>query len=280
MIIGWDREFYKRGYEGFESQENFPTAEALADYRRLLQRKTEAQVTFLARHLGDSPLRVVEFGSGNGRLLIALAQRGMLKFGLGIEIAESRVRFAQQWTSDAGLDSLIRVIAADALAFEDFESSAFDLVVCITGAFGYFRPIDESAPVVLLKKMRGALSPDGHLVLELYQLPENRRQMLLLNEGKLRTWQPLPPEDRFAYYLDDFEYWDDRQVMRHEKIFIGRNGVIDAGRVEVLAYYTKAELTDLLRQNGFEVAQVYAGFDDASYHEGQSAALVVLARKS
>jgi hypothetical protein len=128
--------------------------------------------------------------------------------------------------------------------------------------------------------VKKALAPGGHLLLELYQMTQTRLQMFESNGGRLRTWQPLPSEDRFAYYLDDLEYWSEQRILRHGKIFIGRNGVIDAGRVEVLAYYRLAELADLLQENGFSIEQAYAGFDDALYREGESSALVVLASRS
>jgi SAM-dependent methyltransferase len=279
MTNHWDPEFYKTGYEGFEHPENFPTAEALQDYRKLLLQKTEAQVAFIARHLGKRKLRVIEFCSGNGRLLVALALEGILDWGLGVEISQSRVAFAEQWGADLGLSGMIRHVAADALEFDGFEPGTFDLAVCITGAFAYFKPIRESAPIELLNNLRRAIIPRGHLLLELYPMPQERKQMFALNNGKLRTWQPLPPEDRFAYYLDDFEYWEDQRILRHGKIFIGRNGMIDAGRVEVLAYYTHAELLNLLSQNGF-AGQVYAGFDDTPYCEGRSSSLIALATRT
>ncbi len=277
--IKWDPEFYKTGYEGFESSENFPTAEALQAYRKLLLKKTEMQVAFIARHLGKRKLRVIDFGSGNGRLLVALALKGMLELGIGIEISQSRVAFARQWAEDLGLNSIIHSVATDALTYDNFERGTFDLSVCITGTFGYFKPIRESAPVELLGKMRESVAPNGFLLFELYQMPEERKKMLALNNGILRTWQPLPPEDRFAYYLDYFEYLEDRRVLIHGKTFIGRNGVIDADRIEVIAYYTDIEFADLLRQNGFDGTKAYGDFNDMPYLEGKSPSLVVLANR-
>ncbi len=277
MTANWNPDFYKSGYDGFERAENFPSSQALEEYRRLLLEKTEPQVTFIARHVGRRPLRVIEFGSGNGRLLVALALRGMLEFGLGVEISQSRVVFAQRWAEDLRL-ARVHSVAADALAFEDYPRGTFDLAVCITGAFGYFRPIRETAPAELLEKMRIALASGGRLLLELYELPDRRRQMLALNGGKLRLWQPLPPEDRFAYYLDDLEYWADQAILRHGKIFIGRDGTIDAGRVEVLAYYTDSELIDgLLTPSGFGKIRVFGDFQGSDYCERQSSTRVVLA---
>lgn len=274
----WDPEFYKTGYEGYELPENFSGSSELEEYRRQLLEKTEEQVTFIERHVGKRKLRVIEFGSGNGRLLIALALRGLLEHGVGVEISQSRTAFATQWNADLNLPN-IRSICDDALTFDDFESESFDLAVCITGAFAYLRPIRESAPAEALAKMYSALAPNGHVLLELYQMPEKRKQMLALSDGKLRQWHPLPPEDSFAYYLGDFEYFEDRKTICHRKTFIGRDGRIDTGRVEVLSYYDQDELSSLLRQQGFENLKAYQDFEDSNYLEGQSTELVLLAQR-
>jgi SAM-dependent methyltransferase len=172
----------------------------------------------------------------------------------------------------------VRQVAADALAMSDQEPGTFDLAICITGAFNYFKPIRDTAPDELLARMRKALKPGGQLLLELYELPQARLTMFGLSDGRLRTWQPLPPEDRFAYYLDDLEYWADRQTIRHGKVFIGRDGRIDAGREEVLKYYSEAELTALLERAGFTDVQLFGDFDGGPHQPGHSTVCVALAR--
>lgn len=276
-VRNWNRDFYKTGYEGFERPENFPTRDSLDQYRKLLLDKSAAQAEFIAATVpGKRKLRVLEFGAGNGRLLVALALRRRLEAGVGVEISRSRVEFAKRWLADIGVDS-VRMAAADALTFDDFEEGTFDAAVCITGAFGYLGAIRESAPQTVLDKMLRALKPGGIAVFELYQMPEERRAMLRLNHGRLRMWQPLPAEDRFAYYLDDFEYWEDLDVLRHGKIFIGRDGSIDAGREEVLTYYTRQSFSDLLKSAGFAKPKFWSGFDGAPYRERKSTALVAAA---
>lgn len=278
MSLKWNPDFYKTGYEGFEAPQNFPDANALANYRQLLLEKTRKQADFIAQQMQTPTFSVIEFGSGNGRLIIELALRGLLKSGLGIEISKSRVAFAQQWASDLGLTN-VQFVAADVLAFSDYALGAFDVAICITGAFGYFKPIRESAPSELLEKIHLALAPHGLFLLELYQLPEKRKQLLALSDHHLRLWQPLPAEDRFRFYLDDFEYDADQNLLKHEKIFIGRDGSIDAGRVEVIAYYTEAQIKKLLMTNGFEHRYSGADFDKSPYQENESQVLITLAQK-
>src|SRR5712691_8995952 len=200
----WDAESYKTGYDGVELPERFPTAAALEAYRRLLLEQTERETALVARHLGHRKLRVMDLCSGNGRFLVKLALEGMLDFGLGVEISRSRVAFAQDWLRDLGLQA-VQAVCADALEFHDFDPASFDLVSCIGDTFSYFAPVRENAPVQALATMRRALVPTGCVLLHVYQVSEKRKQILALNDGKLRVWRPLPPEDRFAYYLSDIE---------------------------------------------------------------------------
>lgn len=273
----WDPNFYKEGYEGYESFANFPDQEALDRYRSLLLRKTDLQTAFIRRHFDGRKVRVLDIGAGNGRLLVSLAQNGLLEWGLGVEIAKSRVEFARRWVTDLGLDN-VEMKCADVLACDFSAYESFDLAVCITGAFGYFRPIRASAPSELLALMKRGLEPSGSTLLEVYKLTYERRQMLNLTHGKLKTWHVLPPEDRFAYYLDDYEYFPEQNILRHGKICIGRDGSIDAGRFEVLAYYTATELADQLRNAGFPNAEIFGDFEDGRYDEATSSQIVVLAR--
>src|SRR4051812_11879024 len=96
-------------YEGVEGQ--FADAAEVAAYRQAVLRKTEHQRDVIAALLGPEAT-LLEIGCGNGRLLIALADR--LRAGIGIDLARSRVAFARAWAQDAGQRHLT-FIAGDAL---------------------------------------------------------------------------------------------------------------------------------------------------------------------
>jgi len=275
----WASEAYKTGYEGFEVPENFPTETALADYRQLLVAETGRETAFIARHLGHRKLRIMDLGSGNGRLLVTLGLEGMVEFGLGVEISRSRVAFAQQWVRDLGLQD-IQWVAADVLDFNEFEAGAFDIVTCLGDVFSYFRAVRKAAPAEMLVRTRTALVRDGCLLLHIYQMSKEREQMLALSGGRLRVWRPLPPEDRFAYYLSELDYVAEERMLTHRKTFIGRDGSIDDGRMEVMGYHSRAELLQLLNNGGFHRIQLYADFDDAPIGEEEPGMLVALAGMS
>lgn len=275
----WSSDFYKSGFDGYESPSAFPSQEALEDYRAMLLTRTALQVDFIGRQTGARPLGVYEVGSGNGRLLIALARAGLLQHGLGVEIARSRVAFARRWALDAGLPQ-VRIGEGDALTFGDFPPGSFDLAACLTGAFNYFEPIRPTAPAEVLDRMREALKPDGWLLLEIHDLPDHRRQALAREGGELRSWSELPPADRFRFYLVECRFWEERGVLRVRKVFIGRDGTVDEGREEVLRYYQVPEVVAILSARGFDRVEVFGDFAGGSYLPGRSSVLVVLARRA
>ena len=268
-------------YAGVEALEGFGDAAALEDYRAALLAKSWHQVDLVQRTAGTAPLDVVEMASGNGRLLVALHARGLLRTGVGLERATSRVVFARRWAADLGLDGTISTLEADVLAdlADVLPSASADLVSCITGAFGYFRPIDPAAPATLLATMARVVRPGGHVLLEIYLPGETKAKLLAAGQGHVRTWEELPAWDRFRYYLSDLEIVDEGRTLRHQKIFVGRDGTVDAGRVEELALHSLAEVKDLLQAAGLEVVLADGGWSGEPWVEGGSATMVILARR-
>ncbi len=274
-----DSSFYKHNYDGFERLATFSSREALDRYRSNLLIKSHDETEFIIRHIGTHRLRALEFCCGNGRLLMALAKHNALSYGLGIEMSPDRVRFSQQWITDTAVEN-VEFTQGDVLHFQPEGVEPFDLAICITGAFGYFRVIDPDAPDRVLENARRALKPNGHLLLELFQLTDDFRHLLRLNDGHTRTWRPLPPSDPFAYQLDEFEYSEKTRVLKREKTFIGRDGTIDAGRAEYVADHTPSEIREMAAGQGFSVVSTYADFADTPYQPGKASRLIQILRRT
>jgi len=261
-------------YEGLEDPGSFSDRGALEAYRQSLLDRTRAQADFLAPHLG-ARARVLEIGSGNGRLLVELSRRGSLGLGLGLDLAESRIAFARAWAEEEGLEHL-RFEAADVLEIP-LEPGSFSAAICITGTFAYFDAFRAGSAARVAARMHEALKPAGTLWLELYPHPEYLR-LLDAAGGELRIWTELPDEDPWRYYLSRLEMDDDGAILTHSKTFVHRStGEIDEGRREQLYLYTPDSIDATLRRAGFREISLYEGWTSDPYRGGE--VMVVAAQR-
>jgi SAM-dependent methyltransferase len=257
-------------YEGLEALDQFSDPAELEAYRASMLERTAAQSALIRDFPGE---KVLEVGSGNGRLLVDLARNGAITRGLGIELSTSRTAFAQRWAKDAGCDQVLAFRSGDALSAE--LGADWDLAACITGTFGYFDAFVPGSALTLLQNLQSALRPGGSVVLELYPHPDERK-LVEAAGGTLRTWRELDADDPWRFYLSEFSV--EGNVLTHHKTFVNRkSGEIDEGRSERLVLYTPAEIEALLAQAGFEDVQAYASWDKAPYSGGDL--LVVTARR-
>jgi SAM-dependent methyltransferase len=261
-------------YEGLEDPGSFAERGALEAYRQSLLDRTRAQVDFLVPHLG-AQARVLEIGSGNGRVLVELARRESLALGLGLDLAESRIAFARAWAKEERLEHL-RFEAADVLEVP-LEAGSFSAALCITGTFAYFDAFRAGSAARVAARIHEALEPAGTLWLELYPHPEYLR-LLDAAGGELRIWTELPDQDPWRYYLSRLEVDDDREILTHAKTFIHRTtGEIDQGRREQLYLYAPASIEAILRSVGFREVRLYEGWSANPYRGGE--VMVVEARR-
>ena len=257
-------------YEGLEG--SFADRGELESYRASMLERTAPQADFLAPVLPDQA-HVLEVGCGNGRLLIELGRREAVGEGLGIDLARSRIVFAQEWSEELGLTNLS--FEAGDVFERDYELESYSAAVCITGAFAYFEPVAPRSGLGLLRILHDALEPGGLLVLELYPHPKERA-LLEVTGGEARIWRELDPDDPWRYYLSDYRL--EGGVLSHEKTFVHRTtGEIDEGRRERLQLYTPNELRTLLKEAGFHEVELYQGWRREPYAGGDE--LVVTAQR-
>ena len=152
---------------------------------------------------------------------------------------------------------------------------SYSAVICITGAFAYFEPVDPGSGLRLARLLQDALEPGGLLVLELYPHPRER-VLLAATGGEARTWRELGPDDPWRFYLSDLRLEGD--VLAHEKTFVHRTtGEVDSGRRERLLLYTPESITALLEEAGFRDLELLEGWTRSRYAGGDE--LVVTALK-
>ena len=262
-------------YEGVESAEGFPDRSSLEQYRENLLAKSALQADFImSRHAQAQS--VFEACCGNGRLLVALARS--LERASGFDIAESRIAFAEKWLSDLGLDH-VSVWRDDILNLEPATSEAADIVLCITGAFAYFEPLAADAADVAAAALASRCTPGAGLILEIYQHPSEIRECKARADRTVHTWKELPASDPFRYFLSKYQFDEDSSFLSHAKTFIGRDGQIDAGRVEVLRVYAPEEIEALFAP-WFEKFEFFRDWRGTPWSETSSSMIATATRRN
>jgi SAM-dependent methyltransferase len=259
-------------YEGVDSLDSFSDSAALFAYRTELLARSAQQSAFIAARLDSVPTSGFEIACGNGRLLIDLARRGTIDSGSGIDLAESRIAFADEWVAAENLHGL-SFRAGDVLTAE-LPRGKCRLAICITGALGYFEPAGAGLGAQVVDRLASALAPGGLAVIELYPHPEYRR-LLEATGGRARVWQELPASDPWRYYLSQLVL--DGNVLTHRKTFIHRSEArVDEGREEQLWLYDAHSATQLLKNAGLTDIACFEGWTDRPYGGGET--LVITAR--
>lgn len=141
----WYEELFSDFVEGYENEE--------------FTKGTVGEVDFIEREIDHNKnLRILDVGCGTGRHSIELASRGYSV--TGIDLSESMINKAMEYTAKLGLNIDFRVSDARALTFKD----EFDLVIMICeGAF----PLMETDEMnyQILENISKALKSGGKLIL-------------------------------------------------------------------------------------------------------------------
>jgi SAM-dependent methyltransferase len=260
-------------YEGVDSLDAFGSHDDISDYRTSLLKRSHHQAEFLTRSFPDAH-SVIEACTGNGRLLVAMADQ--FKVLHGFDIAASRTKFAQSWINDLQLDG-VQVWQDNIFSPEGLRGGTYDLALCITGAFGYFDTIMDNGEKFAARQLAQIIKPDGHLLLELYQHPREIAMCGQHDDHTARVWKDLPETDRFRFYLSEYHLEPEKMLLHHNKTFIGRNGEIDDSRNETLKIYSVEDIKSLLKP-WFKDFEIYSDWEGTLW-QAHSGKMLVRARR-
>ena len=216
------------------------------DYLRLYQfpaERTDPEVAFLRDVLTDAVPggRVLDLGCGQGRHAVPLAQAGFRVTGLDFQA--NLLRAARARAHDAAV--ALSLVRGDMrrLPF----AGAFDAVLCIFTAFGYFADVENAR---VLHEVARALRPGGWFVLDV----ANRDA--LIRHAQAASDKTLPDGTQVTATWT----WDVAAGRyTHRQWLRGTDGR-ETALAHSVRVYTCTELTMLLEAAGFRVVQRHGGF--------------------
>jgi 2-polyprenyl-3-methyl-5-hydroxy-6-metoxy-1,4-benzoquinol methylase len=174
---------------------------------------------------------ILDVPCGGGRLALPLAERGYRLTG---------VDWSAEFLDHARSHDALQQVAWEQRDMRDLPwSGRFDAAFCIGNSFGY---LDDEGNAAFLRAVRAALKPGGRFVMETPMVVEN-----LLHHLRPRPWWKVGD----TYLLVENQYDAAQTRLDIEYTFV-TNGKVDVRRGSHRAYSCR-ELTDLLRESGFEV---------------------------
>ena len=263
-------------YDDVESLENF-TAQSFKEYCQAKMDGCDKHVDFINKQCVSAAEnwsgRVVEIGSGNGKLLFNLEKKGLLKTGLGIEVSQSRHEFSQKFKKLVGSQLVTNVNQA---VFALQPNSQSDLVVAVDVVLQLIAPLFESAEQDILNWCRRSLKPGGFLLLELWSFEHLLKQLALMEQA-LQVWEEFPETDPFEFCLAKIDLNESKDIV-WEKTFLKRGSGEKSFFTNILRPYSEDAIVRRLQEAGFhniEVFQSWRQEDDTAPGE-----YIVLAQNS
>jgi SAM-dependent methyltransferase len=236
--------------------ESWLGAEYVEIYPRRDLESARRQVDFALRHLPASPGRLLDLSCGTGRHSRALAERGVMCFGL--DASFSRLEIARE------REPRLRLARGD-LRRLPFESARFSAVLNFFTSFGYF--LNERDNGTVFSEVARVLRGGGTFLCDTF----NREHAL----------GHLTPEERYragGRTVDIRRYWDPGTHRLNTEIRIEHEGNSEVFHESVRAY-SADELLRMAEAAGLQAVRLYGNFDGSPYSPS-AARMILLARRS
>jgi len=238
----------------YDNYEIFNSDATLLAYRDSKLKDAKKNVSFIKQNFSKK-LRVLEIGSGNSKFLYALHLEGMLEEGYGIETSESRIKFADEWKKDLGIEN-VHNIEENILKTNFDYLPSFDLAYCVDLAFQFLDPVDSESDLRILKSIYNQLDTGGRIILE---LDCHHRLINKMEDGKVKTWQEFKEPDPWQYLLWDCEL--EKNQLHINKTFIKRDlSEISKSNV-ILKNYQRSDILHLLFLAGFDNIEFFENWN-------------------
>lgn len=191
--------------------------------------------------------RILDWGCGNGRLLLIMKDKEVKYFGT--DQAASLIAIARKKYADEVKNGKAKFFST-AFKEKKFPAEYFDLAFMIAS---FFHLPDKKSRLKLLKKTYTELKPGGHLIMTVWNLGSDWAKKKLKKD-----WKTFGKNDFLIPWKNP-------------------DGIVEAERY--YHHFTKAELKDLLEEVGFkiDIMNYYGGRNWSDSKGGRN--LVVIAKK-
>jgi SAM-dependent methyltransferase len=212
-------------------------------YDPVLQDRTPGEVDAIERLLEiRPPLRILDLACGQGRHSIDLARRGYQVTGL--DHSRYLLEVAAQRAAAAGVT--VRWVEGDMRQPVPVPGD-YDVAVNLFTSFGYFA--DDADDLMVLRAVAGVLRPGGRFLLEVLN------GEWIMHTFAEREWIPFGE----ATVLEQRRLDRDRRRMEVDRTIV-RDGH-EEKTSHMLRLYSGRELVVLAKRAGFDVVQLYGGWD-------------------
>jgi SAM-dependent methyltransferase len=212
-------------------------------YDPVLQDRTPGEVDAIERLLEiRPPLRILDLACGQGRHSIDLARRGYQVTGL--DHSPYLLDVAAQRAAAAGVT--VRWVEGDMRQPVPVPGD-YDVAVNLFTSFGYFD--DDADDLMVLRAVAGVLRPGGRFLLEVLN------GEWIMHTFAEREWIPFGE----ATVLEQRRLDRDRRRMEVDRTIV-RDGH-EEKTSHMLRLYSGRELVVLAKRAGFDVVQLYGGWD-------------------
>lgn len=227
----------------------------------------EATCRWIQRTLGyREGQQLLDLGCGPGLYTTRFHEQGLKV--TGIDYSKRSLGYAKEQATKNG--QVIEYLYQNYLEMD--YCSVFDLVTLIYCDFGV---LSESARSVLLRKIHEALKPGGHFVFDVWT-PGNSELSSVYKtwfiHEKQGFWKPTPHLE-----LVDKQYFEANLVSLKQHVIVEDETVVSVYNLWEQCY-TPETITELLRENGFEVVSITGDLTGTVY-EPSSKLIGVVAKK-
>lgn len=263
-----------KAYDRTEQLDNYADARALENYRDQRLIGSEQICELIEKFAGSAGLNVLELCSGNSRLFYALALKGRLNIGVGVEVSKSRHQFAEKWREDLGIDlGMIENVNMDVMEYEP-KRDDFDMMICLDGSINFLDPVRANGLDTVFERSVSSLKDNGLVIVE-FITRTKMIELCKINHNQLQSWEQYPETDPFIYLLSDYRYFPETSIIEHEEVFIRRDGYVDHGKSYSLKIYSLDEICSIMKRHGLEVLEMYDDWDFNPYDKGEKVIICV-----